>query len=45
MKIHLEERDENMTQIMSPVFVCIFNTQNGVGVVVGIMKLNFHVGF
>jgi hypothetical protein len=45
MKMHLEKRDEDMTQVRYPFVMPVFNTQIRVGVVMNIMQLNSHVGF
>jgi len=45
MKMHLEKRDEDMTQVRYPFVMSVFDTQNWVGVVMNIMQLNSHVGF
>ena len=45
MKMHLEKRDENMTQVRYPFLMSAFNTQNRVGVLVNIMQLSSRAGF
>jgi len=45
MKMHLEKRDEDMTQVRYPFVMSVFNARNRVGVVVNIIQLNSHVGF